>query len=277
MIDKFILTHCGYFKTPRGGLIAGGGWEREPMPFLFGIAFHSEFGPILIDAPFDKSGAENVGRFAAGLLRRTGLVFSPDWSVASRLEQLSIDPAELQTVLMTHLHSDHTGGMKSLPGASFHTSRREWEVANENPAYLKALANGYSTEDYQSLESQMVLHDDIPHIAGGGPGLDVLDDGSIEIFALPGHTPGHCGYRLHLSSGNILFFAGDAAHTVAHAQGKVEAGFLPPKFADSMPQLEDTLVGLRTHLDAHPDEELFVCHDFDLGARAIAEDGIEWS
>ncbi|GAC1318455.1 MAG: hypothetical protein NVSMB25_07900 [Thermoleophilaceae bacterium] len=42
-----------------------------------------------------------------------------------QLRALSIDPADVERVIMTHLHVDHTSGMRLLPRAEFTCARAE--------------------------------------------------------------------------------------------------------------------------------------------------------
>ena len=270
MIERFWLFHCGYVRVPRFAIIEEGGWDWVRLPFLAGVAKHSEYGPIIVDAPFGHEGPSNMGLFLGSFMEKAGLEFRVNWSIVARLEDLGFRPADVRHILMTHLHYDHTGGMKSLAHARFHVARREWEFATGDIA-RGLVRSAYAQTDYETMSRCLTLHDDIPHPADSAQGLDILGDGSVEMFYLPGHSPGHCGYRIHFSDGTALFFAGDVAFTVEQIHGRQGLGLLPKKVATSLTGIEVSLRALRRHLDTHGDD-IITSHDLDLGRRCI-DDG----
>ncbi len=274
MLEKFWLTHSGYYRVFRNILVAGGGFERVKMPFIFGIGLHAKYGPILMDAPFDESGPANMGTITSTFLSNTGLSFEPDWSVAGRLQELDFSTDDVEQVLVTHLHGDHTGAMKQLENATFHIDTAEWEHAN-NVSLSGRLLGEYCPDDYAELKDQMKCRKDLPAL-DDGQGFDIFGDGSVEAFSVPGHTPGHCVYRLHVGGGHTIFYAADAAHTFKQLHGEAGPGLMPRQFTQDMPRAEEGLAAIRRHLEKHPDDELVLCHDPTLGERIIDEGVVEF-
>lgn len=276
MITRFWLFHCAYARVPREAIIQGGGWDLVRLPMLCGVAEHSELGPILLDAPYGHEGPSNVGSLMGSLMRRTGLEFQERWSVVARLEELGLRAADVGHILMTHLHYDHTGGMKSLAHARFHISQEEWDFAHSG-SNRRSSMRGYARTDFMSLRNRVELRDPVPHLLDGTAGLDLFGDGSIEMFFLPGHTPGHCGFRLHLAEGPPILFVGDAAFTVPQIRGAENMGFALRTIASSMGGVRTSLRAIRRHIERHPEDRLITCHDFELGARCIKEGPIFFS
>jgi glyoxylase-like metal-dependent hydrolase (beta-lactamase superfamily II) len=112
-----------------------------------------------------------------------------------------IDPLRVGSVLLTHLHSDHYGGL-TLPDATAAFPNAElilhsvehacrFATAETPPDYLQRAVAPYS-ERLRLIEDDPVL-----------PGIDA-------VF-LPGHTPGHTGWRLR-SDGQQLLVWGDVVH-----------------------------------------------------------------
>ena len=270
MIEQFWLFHCAYARVPRATIVGQGGWRLVRLPFLCGVAKHREQGLILFDAPYGHEGPSNVGKLMGTMMRRTALVFREGWSVIPRLEQLGLRPADVSQVCLTHLHYDHTGAMKTLAHGRFHVAQKEWDAAHEGSPRRAGL-RGYAREDFSSLLPRITLHETPPHLAEGGPGLDVLGDGSVEMYMLPGHTSGHCGYRIHLADGTTIFFAGDAAFTVNQLRGEDRLGLFPRSVAADLDEVDKTLAAIGAHLEANPDDIPVVCHDLELGRRAIKD------
>lgn len=271
MIDRFWLFHCGYMRLPRFAVVENGGWRMVRLPLLAGVAEHTEFGPVVFDAPFGREGPANIGSFLGALAQRSTIEFDEAWSIIPRIEQLGLRAADVSKILMTHLHFDHTGGMKTLAHGEFHLSEREWEFANADTV-AHAASRGYSRGDFAALGDRVVLHEPIPHLADSKQGLDVLGDGSVEMFFLPGHTPGHCAYRIHLQDAPSVFFAGDAGFTVEEIRRSEGMGLMAKTVATGRGGCRVTKRAIRNHLAEHPDEILITSHDLELGARCI-DDG----
>jgi len=123
-----------------------------------------------------------------------------------------LDLATVTRVVLTHLHYDHAGGLELLPGSvPVVLQRREWQAARDREAIAR---NFLQPVDYAAIERRVVLVDG-DH--------DLLGDGSIELLATPGHTPGHQSVRV----GERLVIGGDVSH---FASGLDDHRF--PMFAD---------------------------------------------
>jgi glyoxylase-like metal-dependent hydrolase (beta-lactamase superfamily II) len=137
------------------------------------------------DAAAHYEGAENMRNFR--LEQEVGLA-----------EQ--VDLGTLTRVVMTHLHFDHAGGLELLPDSvPVYMQRLEWEATADPEASAK---NFFLARDYASVADQVVLVDG-DH--------DLLGDGSVELLATPGHTPGHQSVRV----GGHLVIGGDVSHFAA--------------------------------------------------------------
>lgn len=265
-IEQFWLFHCGYMQLPRWMVVKGGGSKSVRLPFLAAIIVHPEHGPILIDAPFGAEGPSNIGEVLGGILRRTGLVFKDEWAVVPRVEMLGFRASEVNHILMTHMHFDHTGGMKSLGNANFHINRDEWVQATSLTP-LQALTKGYIVDDYRALSSRIEKLD--LSDATLDAGLDVFGDGSIHAIPLPGHSRGHTGYLIHLADRDI-FFAGDAGFEVSHLTGQDLLGIFPRAAAEDREMAKQTLTQIQNWHGRNPDVTLLTSHDIGLGELCMS-------
>ena len=119
---------------------------------------------------------------------------APQETVTARLRQIGVDPAEVDEVVLTHLHGDHAGGLPEL------RPRRVLIGAGARAARGAVPCR---------LDGQVVVELDGPQRPGQE--LQVLDpDGAVRVVALPGHTPGHLGLELR-TGGRTVVVAGDAA------------------------------------------------------------------
>lgn len=267
MIDQFWIFHCGYIYVPEILTLGDGMPMLRCLPFMGAMALHRELGPILIDAPFGHEGPHNVGSVLGTFLTTVGTQFKESWSIIPRIEQLGRRPSQVNHVLMTHLHFDHTGGMKELSHATFHVNRTEWNFANSLPAF-DALKNGYILSDYRALHAKTELMELPRYFERDDEGFDVFGDGSIFAHSLPGHSPGHTGYRVRLSEGREIFYLGDAIFHLGQLEGR-KLGVFPLTVGYQRPDVEFTAEELVRYAKLHP-ETTYVCsHDFDLGERCL--------
>lgn len=268
MIEHVHLFHCGWISVPRPLFEQGQALDFPRMPLMGAIAEHADRGPILIDAPLGREGPANVGRLSAGLLKMAGFRFETGWSVAARLEQTGHRAGDVDDVLMTHMHVDHTGGLKTLADATIHTSDVEWEYARGRSA-LTGKAEGYAPDDYRPLADRIDTFEMPPELGTDPEGVDVLGDGSIRAVGLPGHTIGHVGYRLQMTDGREVMHVGDAAFTTRHVTNRRELGIFPRSFAYDVPRAKESLRALRKFHDDRTDIELINAHDFDLAEQCM--------
>lgn len=138
------------------------------------------------------------------LLVDTGLRDMPEQVIAPYLAGIGLSLADLDDVLISHADVDHCGGNRSLrdvaPDARLLCGEadREWIESNAamlagNYRWYEAYGFGPTAEDVAFLEHE--LGGDAPVDAGlrDGEALRLGPSWSVEVLALPGHTPGHVG------------------------------------------------------------------------------------
>ncbi len=138
-----------------------------------------------------------------------------DRSIVDALADVGLAPAAIDTVVMTHLHFDHSGGTTRstaagaepmFPGARHVVQTREWHDATHPHERKRA---SYLPENFLPLASA---------------GLVQLVDGEVEIapgvrvVPTPGHTPGHQSVLLGQPDGPRALFLGDVVPTALHTR-----------------------------------------------------------
>jgi glyoxylase-like metal-dependent hydrolase (beta-lactamase superfamily II) len=192
-------------RTQQRTLIDGGSRDEIRIPVPAWLVRH-ERGDVLFDAglhPDLADGPESLGSLAT--------LFTPeleaDGTVGPRLEQLGVDPAGPLTVIVSHCHFDHVGGLCELPNARLVVQRDEWRAAT-----------GDSTAGYD--RSLFDIGHDVTLIDGAE---DLFGDGTITTLPTPGHTCGHQSLRVITADGTVVLTA-DACY-FAHT---LDDGMLPP-------------------------------------------------
>lgn len=231
-------------------------WVWAPVPAF--LITHPSAGPVLVDTAFHGSvatqPAANLGRVAARLSRAR---LEPGRSVPAQLRERGIDARGLQTVILTHLHVDHTSGISEYPQATFVLAAREWEAAaNDDRPSLR----GYRTSHFDYLFDYRTVDFDaagISSYASFGRTFDLFGDGSIQLAFTPGHTPGHCSVIARLADRDLVI-AGDAIYT--HAQ--LEGADPPPQPVD-MHNWKRSLRELQQFARTYPRAVIVPGHDAD--------------
>jgi glyoxylase-like metal-dependent hydrolase (beta-lactamase superfamily II) len=120
------------------------------------------------------------------------------------LAEAGTQPADIDTIIVSHLHSDHMGwlqrdGVATFPNATVHIGAADWDYFVEQAAGGRRRAEGL-----RAIEDHVEL---IPRT-----GTPVLP--GVTTVATPGHTPGHTSTVI--SSGDErLIVLGDALHCPA--------------------------------------------------------------
>lgn len=270
MFDYIWLYHCGYIQTPLSMLLQGEDLPRGfvKLPFMALAAYHEEHGVVLVDAPYGHDGPKNMGSLLGSLIGASLMKFEPSWSVIPRLEQMGLRSSQVNHILMTHMHYDHTGGMKELGHATFHLSREEWNDAT-TIGPLDGLMKGYAISDYRALHARMNTFDNRDEYDRHDEGIDLFGDGSVMAITLPGHTRGHMGYRFKLRDGRTIFHVGDSVYDLRQLTHRYGMGSMARRVSHDLPRAAFTMSELQRYHQENPEVMLVCTHDIGLGERCM--------
>src|SRR5258706_12780292 len=129
------------------------------------------------------------------------------------LRSAGYTPEEVDLVLVTHLHSDHVGGLTTNDGKRVFPSAEVYVAKAESDFWLSPKIAAKAPKDAQPFfqRSQAIA---APYITAGKwhpfSGTEPIVDG-MQLVSLPGHTPGHTGYEFS-SKGQKILFLGDIVH-----------------------------------------------------------------
>ena len=140
----------------------------------------------------------------------------PPTALLARLgERTPVRPDEITHVFMTSLDPLHRRAVTAFPDAKWFAAEAEREAALADLDDQREEARSSGDEELQQLVEQS---QDVVSRCAVAP--DHLTHG-VDLFPLPGVTPGCCGLLLALARQTVLI-CGDAVPTVEHlAQGQV--------------------------------------------------------
>lgn len=138
-------------------------------------------------------------------------------AIPDNIRASGYDPAQVDTVLLTHLHPDHVNGLLTQDGKPTFPNA-EIRVAKAESDYW--LDEGVAAKAPNDVRPFFKMARDAlaPYIAAGkfkpfGAGEEMLLPG-VKAVPAPGHTPGHTAY-LFSSGGQHLLVWGDIVHSAA--------------------------------------------------------------
>jgi glyoxylase-like metal-dependent hydrolase (beta-lactamase superfamily II) len=122
------------------------------------------------------------------------------------LAAAGVDPKSIDIVLMSHLHPDHTNGIRAadgsmaFPNAEIMVPAKDWEfwMSDDNAAKAEsnAMMKGYFAnvrKIYAGIENKVTKYDWDKEVVTG-----------INSIATPGHTPGHTSFAVVSGNSRIL-------------------------------------------------------------------------
>jgi len=132
-----------------------------------------------------------------------------------RLGKLGLKPEDISDILITHIHTDHTGGLVHegkavFPNANIYVGKADIDFFL-NPENQNGV-NGYDKAYFQQAQTAMQPYVALGHVKPLSGAQKILSD--FNAYPTPGHTPGHYYYRLE-SQGQSITFIGDSVHVEA--------------------------------------------------------------
>jgi glyoxylase-like metal-dependent hydrolase (beta-lactamase superfamily II) len=141
-------------------------------------------------------------------------------NLLTNLHEEGIEGTDIDTVILTHGHPDHIGGIinaegkSSFPNARYIMWKEEWEFWESEPdlkqlkidEYIKQIILTSARKNLPSIKSKLNLIDSEVEILPG-----------IRAIYAPGHTPGHIALSIS-SGGDHMLCASDTVLSPIHLE-----------------------------------------------------------
>lgn len=145
------------------------------------------------------------------------------------LRRLGLDPSDVRWVVMTHLHTDHAGGLGHFPDSEILVSRVELKKASGTLGKLRGFLPHRWPEWFRPRQV------DFPSRPFGPfpECLELTEAGDVHLLSTPGHTLGHLSVIVE-EDDSVLFLAGDTSYTERLMLGGAVDGVSPDTSAAAL-------------------------------------------
>jgi glyoxylase-like metal-dependent hydrolase (beta-lactamase superfamily II) len=166
---------------------------------------------------------------------------------------------------MTHLHTDHAGGLHHFPDNEILVTRTELEFASG----LRGRLRGYVANKHWPTWFDPTVLELKPEPLGPFPqSLRLTEAGDVTLVPVPGHTPGQIGVLVD-EGDHTVCLAGDSSYT----QDLMLRGRVDGVGADDEAE-RLTHERIRAYAATNPTVYL-VAHDPDTGARLASRQRVQ--
>ncbi|KAL9612333.1 MAG: hypothetical protein Q9167_003066 [Letrouitia subvulpina] len=140
---------------------------------------------------------------------------SVEKGVAEILEEGGVNPQEIEAIIWSHYHWDHTGDPSTFPPST---------DLIVGPGFKKAILPGWPANPDSPIRESDYEGRNLREISfatdlqmGGCRAFDFFGDGSLYLLDTPGHAIGHmCALaRTTASPATFMFLGGDCAHSAS--------------------------------------------------------------
>nr|WP_300838528.1 NAD-dependent epimerase/dehydratase family protein [uncultured Acetatifactor sp.] len=206
-VEEVKIYPCGSCTNRLGIMFRGMRWEKREFPARAALIRHRELGHILYDTGY----SEEIFRGGPGLwLYRllNPVRLGKEEGICERLKKDGIPPETVKTILLSHAHPDHIGGLSRFPGCRLVAFGETLEALEHprvrNLVFRNLLPPKGCIEKRNTPGNPLENHFLNRYF---GQAYDLFGDGSAIAVRLEGHTRGQMGLWIPDVS---LFLAADA-------------------------------------------------------------------
>jgi len=213
------VLEAGFLEIPIWEIIAGVSIDDPDVLHVPSLAFflrHSKTGKHLL---FDLGIRRNCEKDDPGVtVRQTS---------NEALRKGGVNPEEIETVILSHLHWDHVGQASEFPNAKFILGPGCKHLVEEDHPEQYILPASVPPSRAHILDAST----DFPLTIGPFPQAhDFFGDGSLYIINAEGHLPGHINVLARTSAdGSWILLAADSVHDLRILTGEAEIAHVHDK------------------------------------------------
>lgn len=182
----------------------------DRLPILAWLIEHPE-GRFLVDTG-DSADNSTPGYYPwwnPFFSKMVQIKVAPLEEVGFRLREIGLEPSrDIEAVILTHYHHDHTGGLHHFPHNRIIGPRQGWNLARS----FQGKMMGCLPQRWPIWLKPELVELDGPPVGPFPSSRSITKDGRIFLVPTPGHFPGHVAVVVR-GENVTYFFAGDATYS----------------------------------------------------------------
>lgn len=144
----------------------------------------------------------------------------PEDEIGPQLLKMGIDPdKDVEKVIMTHMHTDHAGGLHHFPNSEILIDKNEFKSASG----LKGMLAGYLPHRWPKWLKPTLIDLPSDRYFTFNRSMPVTKDGKVRIVSTPGHVANHISVIAEVD-GLYYFLAGDTSYTQENLINEIPDG-----------------------------------------------------
>jgi len=203
-------------------VILGTQWVK-PVPIYAWVIEHEE-GVIVVDT------GETARTSEAGYFPRWQPYYNfavrfqvkPEQEIGPQLKQMGITPKDVKKVILTHMHTDHAGGLHHFPESKIYVNMPEYKRSHG----FRGQIDGYLPHRMPKWFSPQPIEFTDGAFGSFANSWNVTIKGDVKVVPTPGHTPAHISVVVQ-NEDVQYFLTGDTSYTEENLLKKIADGVSP--------------------------------------------------
>jgi N-acyl homoserine lactone hydrolase len=133
---------------------------------------------------------------------------SPEQEIGPQMQNSDLRPEQVWKVILTHLHTDHAGGIHHFPSSEYLVDGEEYQSAQG----LSGMLQGYLPNRWPDWFAPKFIPFEPRAFGPFEKSYVVTEAGDVIIVPTPGHTPSHASVIVKID-GVSYFLAGDTSYS----------------------------------------------------------------
>ncbi len=146
----------------------------------------------------------------------------PAEEIPQQLAKIGFAPKDIKTVILTHLHGDHIGGLAHFEHCKIYVSKTEYDFATSK----KGTGNGYFKKNWPSWFQPELIRYNNADEGNFSQSKKITTDGKIVVVPTPGHSIGHQSVLVK-GDNHTTILAGDLTYNESTLQQEIADVLLP--------------------------------------------------
>jgi N-acyl homoserine lactone hydrolase len=147
---------------------------------------------------------------------------APEQEIGPQLRKIGIEPEQVRTVVLTHFHTDHAGGLHHFPNSEVLVSSKDYRGAQG----LLGRLQGYLPHRWPDWFSPTPIYLEPRTFGPFQQSYAVTEAGNVIVVPTPGHTPHHVSVIVKTEEVSYLL-AGDTSYSEALLVERTPDGISP--------------------------------------------------